>query len=228
MSTLPDPATPGPAPVKVVGLGAGGHAKAVLDILLADPAVELVGLLDEDPALAGTWVFGVPVLGGDACLPGALGLGARGFFLGVGAVGSTRLRQRLFALALESGLRPVDAIHPRATHSRFARHGPGLTLLAGGVVNAGARLGADVVVNTGAVVEHDCAVGDHAFIAPGALVLGGAQIGAGAFLGAGCVIRQGLVVGEGAIVGAGAVVVRNVHADEIVVGVPAMRHPTTP
>jgi UDP-perosamine 4-acetyltransferase len=207
--------------VGVVGLGAGGHAKVLLDILLGAPGIELLGLLDPDPALGGAWVMGVPVLGGDDLLAGVRAMGAGGFFVGVGSVGSTRKRERLFALGLEAGLEPVDAVHGRAVRSPFARHGPGLALLAGAVLNPGASLGANVVVNTGAVVEHDCLVGDHAFIAPGALVLGGARIGAGAFLGAGCVVRQGLEVGAGAVVGAGSVVVRNVLAGERVVGNPA-------
>jgi UDP-perosamine 4-acetyltransferase len=218
-------AVPVPPVAKVVGLGAGGHARALLDILLADPAVTVVGILDPDPALQGARVFGVPVLGGDDRLEEARALGALGFFIGLGSIRSTQGRERLYALALGAGLEPVDILHRRAVLSPFAQHGPGLALLAGAVVNPGARLGADVVVNTGAIVEHDCQVADHVFIATGALLLGGVQVGAGAFLGAGCVVRQGLEVGAGAIVGAGAVVVRNVHADEMVVGNPAVLLP---
>ena len=206
--------------IQAVGLGAGGHAKVVLDLLLAQGA-RIIGLLDSEPRRHGTTVLGVPVLGGDECLGLARERGANAFFVGVGATGSTALRERLFAAGLAAGLAPMDSIHPRAVLSGSARWGAGLTAMAGAVVNAGAELGANVVVNTGAVVEHDCAVADHVFIAPGALLLGGCQVARGAFLGAGCVIRQGVQIGERAVVGAGAVVIRDVPAMAVVGGIPA-------
>ena len=44
-------------------IGAGGHGKVVLDILLAGRKFNPVGFLDADPALAGTIIAGLPVLG---------------------------------------------------------------------------------------------------------------------------------------------------------------------
>ena len=48
----------------VIVLGAGGHAKVLIDALLASSAV-ITGIVDPDLTLTGTKTLGVPVLGGD-------------------------------------------------------------------------------------------------------------------------------------------------------------------
>ena len=53
---------------KVIGLGSGGHAKVVIEILRCHEAYELVGLLDPKKELWGKHVLGVPVLGDDSLL----------------------------------------------------------------------------------------------------------------------------------------------------------------
>lgn len=207
--------------VKVVGLGAGGHAKVVMEILRFHESYELVGLLDPKPELHGKNVLGVPVLGDDDLLPALKHKGAGHFFVGLGSVGDTRPRQRLFELALQCGMKPVDAVHLQAVISPTAELGEGVTIMAGAVINACARLGVNVIVNTGAIVEHDCVIGDHAHIATGAQLASTVQVGNGAHIGAGATVLQCIHIGENAIVGAGAVVIRDVPPGVIVVGCPA-------
>ena len=206
---------------KTIGLGAGGHAKVVIDILSHDADVELVGLLDANRALHGTRVAGVPVVGGDDQLDALRSAGVTHAFIGVGCSGDARPRARLYAAAIAAGFEPISAVHPRATVSRTARIGAGATIMAGAVVNAEARLGDNVIVNTGAIVEHDCRIGPHAHIATGARLASTVDVGEGAHVGVGASIRQGIRIGPFAQVGAGAVVVKDVDGGTIVAGVPA-------
>lgn len=205
--------------MKVVLLGAGGHAAVVLEMLARD--FEVAGLLDARAELHGTTVEGVTVLGGDELLPELRGRGIEGFHVGVGSVGDTSLRRRLYDMATGAGLTAVDAVHAAAVLSPSAEHGAGLTAMAASVVGARGRLGHNVVVNTGAIVEHDCIVGDHVYLASGAVLGAGVEVGAGAHVGLGAAVNQGLAIGEGAVVGSGAAVVRDVAAGVTVVGVPA-------
>ena len=85
----------------------------------------------------------------------------------------------------------------------------------------GSHLGANVIINTGARVDHDCLIDAHAHIAPGVTLSGNVHIGKGAHIGTGASIIQGKKVGAGSIVGAGAVVIDDVPAGVTVVGVPA-------
>lgn len=205
--------------IRAVGVGAGGHARAVIDAARLQ-GVEVVALVDADPARRGTTLAGVPVVGDDGALAG-LRAQATHAFVGVGTVGRSAVRERLFALISASGLAPLDVVHPAAIVAADAAWGPGVTVLARAVLNPNARLGANVVVNTGSIVEHDCEVGDHVHLATGAILCGTVRVGPGAHVGAGAVVRQGVRVGARAVVGAGAVVVRDVPDDTVVVGVPA-------
>ena len=206
---------------RVLGLGAGGHAKVVLEILVDLGGIDVVGLLDPRPELWETTVLGVPVLGDDSLLPVHYHAGVSHVFIGLGSASDTRPRRRLYERAGELGFDVVAAVHQSAVVSRSARIGSGATILAGAVVNADAELGENVIVNTNAVVEHDCRVANHVHVASGAVVASGVRIGDGVHVGAGATVIQGVEIGDGAVVGAGAVVVGDVQPSAVVAGVPA-------
>lgn len=207
--------------IKVVGLGAGGHTKVVIEILRLVKVYEIVGLVDPKQELWNTEVLGVPVLGDDALLPQLYEQGVHYAFIGLGTVGDTRPRRRLYEKTRRQGFQIIESIHPQAIISPSAEFGEGVTIMAGAVINACARLGVDVIINTRAVVEHDCVIGDHVHIATGAQLASTVRVGNGVHIGAGATVRQCITIGEGAIVGAGAVVVRDVPLHTVVVGVPA-------
>jgi len=206
---------------RVVGLGAGGHAKVVIEILQLMGGYELVGLLDPKKELWNTKVLGIPVLGGDDLLPKLYKEGVRHAFIGLGTIGDTRPRRELYEKARSYGFQIVRAIHPQATISSSAVIGDGSTIMASAVINAAAKLGDNVIVNTGAIIEHDCVIGDHVHIATGARLASTVHVGNGSHIGLGASIRQCICIGRNAIVGAGAVVVEDVPDDVVVAGVPA-------
>lgn len=211
--------------IPVIGLGAGGHAKVVIDILQLMGGFDIRGLLDprRDAAVD---ELDVPVLGDDSLLPALVAQGVRSAFLGVGGTNGTDRRRAIYDAARRLGVEFVAAIHPRSVIARSAELGAGPTIMAGAIVNAGARVGNNVIVNSGAIVEHDCVLGDHVHIATGARLGGGVRVEVSAHIGIGATVLQGVNVGAGSFVGAGAVVLRDVPARTVVVGVPArpLRH----
>jgi sugar O-acyltransferase (sialic acid O-acetyltransferase NeuD family) len=207
--------------IKVVGLGAGGHARVMLEILAGNSELEIVGLLTATAEERGTIVLGVPVLGDDQLLPGLIAKGVAAAFIGVGSTGQSARRRELYDRAIGLGLRVVAAVHPSAILSPSADLGASPTIMAGVIVNAGARLGVNVILNTGAIVEHDVRIGDHCHVAPGARIGGDVRIGNGSHIGLGAAVRQGQRIGAGVVIGAGAVVVDDVPDGAVVAGVPA-------
>jgi len=207
--------------VPVIGIAAGGHAKVVIEILRHLSDYELIGLLDSRSELHHTTVLGVPVLGDDNLLAGLHGQGVEHAFIGLGTVGDSAPRRKLYEKVVRAGFTVIRAVHPQALISPSAQIGQGVTIMAGAIINAAATLGANVIINTGAIVEHDCVIGDHVHIATGAQLASTVRVGAGTHIGVGATIRQCISIGENVIVGAGAVVIRDVNANSVVAGVPA-------
>ena len=204
-------------------LGAGGHTRVLIDCLQLSEDVDIFGILDPNPDLAGKAIFDIPVLGNDELLAEMRNKGVNFFVVGVGGIGNNTPRIMLYDLALNHGLKPLTVIHPSAIISKRATIGEGSQLLPGSILNAGAKIGINCILNSGSIVEHDCNIGNHVHIATGAKLTSTVQVGDGAHIGAGATIRQGIRVGEYSIIGAGATVVKDVQPHTTVVGVPASR-----
>jgi UDP-perosamine 4-acetyltransferase len=192
-------------------LGAGGHARPVIEALRA-MGFAVAGLLDD--AARGP-VLGVPVLGKLESLD------AQGASAAVIAIGDNAVRARLGAACQALGLALPAVIHPAALISPSARIGTGAQVMARAVIGPEATLGDFALVNTGAIVEHDCTLGPATHLGPGAVLCGGVAVGARALLGAGAVVRAGCRIGADAVIGAGAAVTQDVAEGARMGGVPA-------
>lgn len=203
----------------VLVLGAGGHARVVAATLL-EAGRTLLGHLDADEALWGAMSLGGPVLGGDDRLSD---FSPREIVLanGIGSVRQPILRRKVFERARQMGFVFEAVIHPRACVSPHAVLADGVQVMAGAVVQAGARIGVNSIINSGAVVDHDCLLGDHVHVAPGATLSGGGIIGNNCHIGTGAVLIHGVTLGADSVVGAGAVVIKSHPAGVTLIGVPA-------
>src|SRR4030095_10795542 len=161
----------------VVILGAGGHGKVVLDILLAEGEYRPVGFLDCNPSLVDSYVCGVPVLGPANALPRLKRQKIRHAII---AVRDNRARLGLLAALNEYCIEPVNAVHPAAFVSPRAKLGRGVVVAPNASVITEAVIGDGVIVNTAAVVDHECEIGDGAHVCPGAALAGRVRLGRGA------------------------------------------------
>jgi UDP-perosamine 4-acetyltransferase len=211
-------AAPPPSPPRIVLLGAGGHGKAVLDLLrtVGPDRFAVVGLVDAAPRVAR--VLGVPVLGDESALPR---LRAEGITHAVPAIGDNAARAAAAGRLRALGFGLPALVHPSAILGAGVVHGDGVVVMARAVIGPEARIGDLALINTGAIVEHDCVVGEAAHVAPGAILAGAVWVGAHALVGAGASVRPSLRIGEDAVVGAGAAVAADVPAGARVAGVPA-------
>jgi sugar O-acyltransferase (sialic acid O-acetyltransferase NeuD family) len=202
--------------------GAGGLARetasAVAAINASRPTWRLLGFLDDDPALHGTRVSGLPVLGPLStvaehpaarvvvCIANPRNPGVRGLV-------TARL-----GLPAE---RYATIVHPTASVGTGCTVGAGSVLLAQTVLTADVAVGAHVAVMPHVVLTHDDVIEDFVTIASGVRVSGGVRVDACAYLGTGALIRESLRVGARSIVGMGSVVLRDVPAGEVWAGNPA-------
>lgn len=74
-------------------------------------------------------------------------------------------------------------------------------------------------------VSHNCKIEKNAIITGGSILGGSSVYGTGTWIGINSTIKQKVEIGDNALVGMGAVVLKNVEANEKVVGNPAKRLP---
>lgn len=204
---------------KYIVLGAGGHAKTVLDILELNQE-EIFGLTDAKFQY-GDMCMGYSVMGTDDILWELFQQGIKNAVMGIGHVGNTQIRNKVYNIAKRIGFAFPNVIHPRAIMAKTSQMGEGNLLAAQCVLNAEAAIGSLCIINTEAIIEHECRIGNGVHLAPHTTILGAATVDDDSFIGAGSVILQGIHIGRNCIIGAGSVVIRDVDDNSVVVGNPA-------
>jgi acetyltransferase EpsM len=195
--------------VRLLVVGAGGHAKVVVDAARAAgfAIAGIVGDRDGRSTLLGVEVS-----------ENAHGIDAEGFII---AIGNNITRAKVFAEYAEGPLPPLSVVHPSAIIADGVTIGEGTFVAAGVVVNVDARIGRDVILNTACAVDHDVVVGDHSLVGPTASLCGESRLGEGVTFGAGASIIPVKTVGDWTTVGAGAAVINDLPERTVCVGVPA-------
>lgn len=205
--------------MKVLILGAGGHAQVVADVLLCahragDDAVP-IGYLDDAPHLEGRTRLGLPIWGSLAQIDQIPHDAV------IVAIGNNHTRCKVYERLCRRGEHLVTAIHPRSVIAPDVQIGPGGLVCAGAIINPGSIVGANVIVNTGCTIDHHNRVADHVHIAPGAHLGGDVSIGTGTLIGIGALVMPQRQVGAWSIIGAGALVTKDMPANTTAFGVPA-------
>lgn len=200
---------------KVVLLGAGGHAKVLLDTLYQqNVSVDAI----VDPCLYSKVDYwkGVSILGDDDYL---LNQYPDDYVL-VNAVGSlpgSDLRYRLFHKFTSAGFRFLSVVHPSAIIATGVTLSEDTQVMAGVVIQPDTQIGHNVILNSGCRIDHDCRIDSHVHIAPSATLCGGVMVEENVHIGAGAVVIQGIRIGRGSIIGAGSVVVKDVADFSVVI-----------
>jgi len=204
---------------KIIFLGGGGHAKVLIELINNSGKLEIIGVLDSEKK-KGTKVLNVYILGTDNLLGELYSKGIRNVCIAVGSIKENDKRKMLYDKVKQMGFLIPSLIHPRAFVSDFLNISEGVQIMAGAIVQTGAVIGENTIVNTGAVIEHDCIIGKNVHICPGSVICGGTVIGDNSFIGAGTTVIQGIKIDKNVIIGAGSVVIKDVPAGVIVTGVP--------
>jgi UDP-N-acetylbacillosamine N-acetyltransferase len=199
--------------------GASGHALVVADIINLNKIYEIVGVLDDvNLQRKGEEFCGVPILGGEEQLDFIKRDGVEYLILGFG---NCQARLRLSELARSKGFLLATAIHPKTTISADVSIGVGSVIAAGTVINPGAKIGKNVIVNTCASIDHECVLEDGVHISPGVHLGGRVIVKRAAWVGIGATIVDRIQIGADTIIGAGAVVVHDIPDGVVAYGVPA-------
>lgn len=196
--------------------GAGGHAKALMEMIRATGKYVLAGIVDDSTTLKGKQVLGISILGSGEVLELLLEDGIENAANGVGGIIDQVIRAKIFERLIEAGLYLPAIIHPSAVVEESARVGLGTQIFANSYVGSEAILDDMCMINTGAVISHDCLVGRYSHIAPGAMLAGAVIVKNNVLVGMGVTTAIGVTIGEGARVGNGSIILKDVPAGKII------------
>ena len=201
-------------------IGAGGHAKVLLECLRKNTEINVIGFLEINKEIIGKSFLGLPVYEQEEFLKKN---SPKNILLvnGIGSINIPHLRATQFNQFKQLRYNFYSLIHPTAYYSDDVVFSEGSQILARSTILTGAKIGCNTIINTSSSIDHDCFIGNHVHIAPGAVLSGGVEIGDFCHIGVGAKILQGIHIGKNSLVAAGAVVISNLPENSRVAGIPA-------
>ena len=157
------------------------HAASVIDSLEQEGKYDITGYVVNDEK-AGNSDY--PIIGTDSDLERLYQSGIRNIAIGIGYLGKSELREKLYKHIKSIGFCLPVISDPSAMISKRAEIAEGTFIGKGAIINRGAVIKEACIINSGAIVEHDCTVDEFSHISVGSVLCGGVSIGKATFVGA--------------------------------------------
>jgi acetyltransferase EpsM len=189
-------------------IGAGGHAKIIVDLINELNIYKIIGFYDDSQKAK---LYDIKYLGNTKNIDETI----ENVII---AIGNDELRKKIYEE--NKDLKWCSLIHPSSKVSKHATIFPGTVVCAGAVIQTDVIIGKHCIINTNCNIDHESIIGNFTSISPSATICGQVNIGNSAFIGANATIIQNIKIGNNSIIGAGSVIINNVNNDCKVVGNP--------
>lgn len=191
---------------KIILVGAGGHCRSCIDVIEQEDRFEILGIVDKAGSGESNAVLDYPLMGTDDDLS-VLRKECGRALVTVGQIKSVAARIRIFKQLKALGFELPTIISPLAYVSPHATIGEGSIVMHGAIVNAGAKIGGNCILNSHSLVEHDAEIGDFVHVSTGAIINGDSKVYNNSFVGSGAIVIHGITLPEYSFVRAGLLVV---------------------
>ena len=199
---------------EIILLGAGGHCKSCIEVILGISQYSILGIVDKDGSST-KHILGHNVMGTDKDLESLINR-CSSVLVTVGQIKSPEIRISLFELAKSLGFNfPVIKSH-LSYISKSTEIGEGTILLHGSFINTSVRVGANCIINTKALIEHDTQIGSHCHVSTGAIINGGVIVEDRCFIGSGAIMHEGVTIGANSIISAGQVIRKDIPSNSVI------------
>jgi len=173
---------------KILLIGGGGHCKSVIDVIEQEGKFEIAGIIEKFTGESKE-VLAYPLVGTDAELA-ELRKKYKYAIITIGHLKSNAIRVKLFSILKELDFTLPVIVSPLAYVSQHAEVAEGTVVLHHALVNAGAKVGKNCIINSKALVEHDATIEEHVHISTAAVVNGGAKVKANTFYGSNATSKE--------------------------------------
>lgn len=205
----------------IVLIGAGGHSKAIIEVINHSNLYNIIGLIDKNLTV-NTDVLGTKVIGNDNKFQELID-NVDYAFPAIGFLSNPHKRAELFHKIEEMGFKVPNIISARSYFSKYSFIGNGNIVMHDALISVNNNIGSNNIIQSKSLLDHDVTIGDHNYISTGSILNGEVQIGHLNVIGSNAVINQGCKIGNNIKIGSGAVVVKNIMEPGTYVGVPARR-----
>jgi len=204
-------------------IGAGGFGREVAWLVERINSVSnewnLIGFIDDNPAIQKEDVGGYPVIGNSDFL-----ITTSDQIYVVCAVGNAKIRKTIVEkIKNNPHVQFATLVDPSVIQSDRVSIGKGSIICAGNILTVDINIGDHVIINLDCTVGHDAVISDFVTVYPGVHISGCVSVGECTELGTGMQVIQGIQICENCILGAGSTVVRNIEEEGTYVGVPARK-----
>lgn len=187
---------------KIILVGAGGHAKSVLEIIKKDNLfnVECIfTLLNKEQ----NNFIGIKKIQYNKTNLEKILSKVKYAHISFGQITNRKNRENEFIKLKKIGYKFPKIISRNTNISSDAKVGNGSIIMKGCIINSGVKIGENCIINSGSIIEHDVQIGDNCHIAPGAIINGSVIIGKNSFIGSGSILKQSIKLKKNSFIQAG-------------------------
>lgn len=200
----------------LVMIGGGGHAAALLEILLLQGRDVIAVVAPE--ITAGKELFkGIKHFKNDNAIldfsPNEVEL-----VNGIGAMPYSGLRTKIHLEFKSKSYQFATVIANSAHVSTNAAIAQGAQVLTNATICIGCKIGFGTIINTSASIDHDCEIAAFCHIAPGVIMSGQVYVKESVHIGTGAKVINSIQIGKNTIIGVGANVLKTLPDFAIVYG----------
>lgn len=188
---------------QLILIGGGGHCKSCIDVIEQEGCYKIIGILDKQEHV-GQKVLGYEVVGTDDDIERFIIQGVY-FLITIGQIHSSEPRKKIFLKLKKMEALVASVVSPRAYVSKHVCFEEGTIVMHDALLNAGASIGKNCIINSKSLIEHDVVIGDHCHISTGAVINGGVVVQEGTFFGSGAVSKECVSTVKNAFIKAGSV-----------------------
>ena len=162
--------------MKIIIIGAGGHAKVIVDIIHNQQKYEIAGFVDNNLPM-GHKVLDYKVLGREEEINSLIK--KHKIIGGIIAIGDNFIRsnveKKIKQLCNEFNF--INCIHPKSNVAFNVVMGEGNVVMAGATINTSSEISNHCIFNTNCSIDHDNRIANFASIAPNAVTGGHVEVG---------------------------------------------------
>lgn len=192
---------------RILIIGGGDGAVQILDVLAKTPQQRAVAIVDDNTALVGRTIDGVPVVGSIAANEIVAMVERCEVDKAVISISTLiPLRARLYEQLHARGVSFANIIHPSAVIGANVSLGEGNVIMAFCHIGACATLGNNNFLSAYCSIEHHGVLGSHCSFGPAVVTSSRVQFGDRVRCGTGIFLEPKLSIGNDAIIGSGCII----------------------